>query len=208
MSEDILWSGSEPTTTSPTRSGRRRVPPVALVGVAVALAVAAGAFYAGRVTAPAGPTTLAAAVTQAQQGDLPCGQGNRVITALCNTNGGFLAGGGGGAQGPGGGTGGGIGRGGGFGGRGGFGAGGLGGLFGPGAVTGTVATVHGDMLTLQTRAGTVDIALPAGVKVTTTTTGTATDVKQGATVVISSNTDANGNRIAQNIFVVPATGAN
>ena len=52
MSDDILWSGSEPTTTSPTRSGRRRVPPATLVGVGVALAVAAGAFYAGRVTAP------------------------------------------------------------------------------------------------------------------------------------------------------------
>ncbi|HEY9389700.1 MAG TPA: hypothetical protein VIR27_08020 [Mycobacteriales bacterium] len=208
MSDDILWSGSEPTTTSPTRSGRRRVPPATLVGVGVALAVAAGAFYAGRVTAPAGPPTLAAAITQAQQGDLPCGQGNRVVTALCDTNGGFLAGSGGGTPGRGDRAGGNTGRGGGFGGRGGFGAGGLGGLFGPGAVTGTVATVHGDTLTLQTRAGTVDIALPTGVKVTTTTTGTATDVKQGATVVISSNTDANGNRVAQNIFVVPATGAN
>ena len=40
----------------------------------VALALIAGAFFAGRAMADGGPTTLAAAIQQAQAGDLPCGE--------------------------------------------------------------------------------------------------------------------------------------
>ena len=103
MAEDILWSGSESATAPPTGSKWQRVPSkAALVGAGIAVVVAGGAFYAGHTTAPTGPATLAAAVTQAQQGELPCGQGNRLVTALCdaNGNGGFPAGGPGGRSPP------------------------------------------------------------------------------------------------------------
>ena len=40
----------------------------------VALALIAGAFFAGRAMADGGPATLAEAVEQAQAGDLPCGE--------------------------------------------------------------------------------------------------------------------------------------
>lgn len=216
MPEDILWSGTEPTPEAATRRLRRRPSTrLAAACAGVAVVVGAGAFYAGRATAPSGPATLAAAVTQAQRGALPCGQGNRLVGLLCNANGagGFGAGGRAGGNGGNGGTGrfgnGAPGNGTQGGGRfgGGFG-GGLGALFGPGSVTGTVSAVHGGTVTVQTRGGSVDFALPAGVTVTRTTSGASTDVVPGVTVVISSTTDANGHRSAQRVFVLPASGPN
>ena len=209
-----------PPTTRPTGL---------IVGLGVAvIALAAVAFFVGRSTVKRGPKTLLAAFTQAQQGKLPCGTpaagGPAVGPANGGANGGagaggrgfgggaFLgricnggandgaAGGNGGATGGanGGGNGGGLGR---FGG----GAGGAGGLFGgPGATTGTVVSVNGDQLVIQTRAGNLTITLPAGVNITKTTAGAIGDLTNGETIIVTSATDASGKRTAQRIFILPA----
>lgn len=203
MTEELLYPAAEAPGPVPAR--RKVSTRIALLGLGAAVVVGGGAFYAGRATAPKGPATLADAVTAAQQGSLPCGDGSRLLTALCSRGAGGLAG---------------LGGQGGFGGRFGGGAnpggGGrsgpagagdaLGQVFGPGSVAGTVTSVGGGTLTLQTRAGDVDITLPSGVKVTTTTRGGTGDITQGSTVIVGSTTDANGNRVAETVFVLPAAG--
>lgn len=215
----------EPPFVPPPPSTR---PTGLIVGLGVAVvALAAVAFFVGRSTVKQGPKTLLAAFTQAQQGKLPCGApapggpavgrggggndggpgggaggrgfgGGAFLGRICNggANGG-ANGGNGGATGPAGG--GGLGR---FGAGGG---GGLGGLFGgPGATTGTVTSVNGDQLTIQTRAGNLTITLPAGVNITKTTAGALGDLTNGETVIVTSTTDASGKRTAERIFILPA----
>jgi hypothetical protein len=213
-----------PPTTRPTGL---------IVGLGVAvIALAAVAFFVGRSTVKRGPKTLLAAFTQAQQGKLPCGApapggpavggnggpggapgggggggagargfgGGAFLGRICNggANGGANGGNGGGNGGANGGAAGGGGR---FGG----GAGGLGALFGgPGATTGTVVSVNGDQLTIQTRAGNLTITLPAGVNITKTTAGAVGDLTNGETIIVTSATDASGKRTAQRIFILPA----
>jgi hypothetical protein len=167
-----------------------------------------------------GPKTLLAAFTQAQQGKLPCGAPAPGGPAVGGGNGGGGGGGGGGGFGGGAflgricnsGANGGAGRNGGAaGGQGGTGrfgtggGGGLGGLFGgPGATTGTVVSVNGDQLTIQTRAGNLTITVPAGVNITKTTAGAIGDLTNGETIIVTSATDASGTRTAQRIFILPA----
>jgi len=214
-----------PPTTRPTGL---------IVGLGVAvIALAAVAFFVGRSTVKQGPKTLLAAFNEAQQGKLPCGAhapggpavggGNGGATG--GANGGNGAGGfGGGGRGLGGGAflgricnggangganrdGGGANGGpnGGGGGRFAGGAGGLGALFGgPGATAGTVVSVNGDQLTIQTRAGNLTITVPAGVNITKPTAGSIGDLTNGETIIVTSATDASGNRTAQRIFILPA----
>jgi len=181
------------------------------IGIVGGLLLLGGGFALGHFTTHSGPSTLVEAVAQASAGKLPCGTpgtsgagGGAFITRLCQGGGagGGLAGGGfggGNAATPG--TGGGAG--GGAGGAGG-GAGGLGGLFGAGAVSGTVTAVSGSTMTIQTRAGEVTIALPAGAAVEKTTAGTAADVLAKASVVVDTTQDTAGNRTATRVFVLPA----
>jgi hypothetical protein len=164
-----------------------------IIGAVVGAVVVAGAgFLVGRATA-SGPKTLADALTQAQNGTLPCGDSGGpgaggLITRLCGTgtgNGGFPGGGfpgGGGATGQ-------NGPGGGFGGRG---------------VVGTVTAVSATSITVNTRGGSVTVAVPSTVAVSKTVSGSMSDVTVGADVTVTSTTDASGARTATRITLVPA----
>jgi len=182
------------------------------IGIVGGLLLFGGGFALGHFTTHSGPSTLVEAVAQASAGTLPCGTpgtsgagGGAFITRLCQGGGagGGLAGGGLAGGGFGGGNAATPGTGGGAGGSGG-GAGGFGGLFGAGAVNGTVTAVSGSTMTIQTRAGDVTIALPAGAAVEKTTAGTAADVLAKASVVVSTTQDSAGNRTATRVFVLPA----
>lgn len=190
-------------------------------GGAVAGLVLLGAGFAlGHVTAGGGPATLAAAVQDAQAGKLPCGTPSTtstqattaagtggfrgggasfIVARLCQAdqNGGGFGSGAGGAGGTGG-TAAGSGAG-GFAGR----AGGLGRLFGPGAVNGTITSLTSTSMTLQTRGGSVTVALPASATVTKTTAGSLKDLGSGMDVVVSTSQDSSGNRTATSIFLLP-----
>src|SRR5450830_1506015 len=183
------------------------------IGIVGGLLLFGGGFALGHFTTHSGPSSLVEAVAQASAGKLPCGTpstsgagGGAFITRLCQGGGaGGAAGGGfggGNAATPG--TGGGAGGSGGGAGGSGGGAGGFGGLFGAGAVNGTVTAVSGSTMTIQTRAGAVTIALPAGAAVEKTTAGTAADVLAKASVVVSTTQDSAGNRTATRVFVLPA----
>jgi hypothetical protein len=161
-------------------------------GVVGALVIAGGAFFAGKATA-AGPATLADAITAAQKGTLPCGEssgtggGAFLVQRLCQSG----TGGTGGTGGAGGGTTGGQGAG-GFGGRG---------------VVGSVTAVSASSITVNTRAGSVTVAVPGSVKVQKTVDGSMADVKIGEDVTVASTTDSSGNRTASTITIVPAGSA-
>ncbi|MBI1378900.1 MAG: hypothetical protein GC157_15690 [Frankiales bacterium] len=168
-----------------------------LVGAVVgAVVIAGGAFFAGRAMA-AGPATLADAFAEAQAGTLPCGTSasgpGQFLSRLCGGAGGaggFTPGGGAGQAG---GTGAGAGQGDG-GGFGGFGRG----------LAGTVTAVTPSSVTVDTRAGSVTVAVPGTATVSKTVDGKLSDVAVGSTVTIASTTDANGNRVASRITIVPA----
>lgn len=178
----------------------------AVMGV-IGLALLGVGYGVGRATTTSGPSTLVAAVQAEQAGKLPCGTpptsstggnaGTFIVARLCGSTGttGGAGGFGGGAA-AGGGAG---GTAGGFAGRGGA----LGGLFGPGSVTGTVTSVSGSSLQLQTRGGTITIQLPSTAKVTTTATGSLQDVTSGHSVVVTTTTSGT-TRTATSIFVLPA----
>ncbi len=229
MTEPIDPSALPPSPAAPTYSmpdltdlasapprkvrepGRSKLMTVGVVGGLVLL----GAGYAiGHFTTSSGPSTLVEAVQLASTGKLPCGTpstgtagaagggvgGGAFITRLCNSGTGGAAGGPGGfGGGAGGGTGGGAG---GFGGGGGA----AGGLFGAGAVTGTVTSITGTTLTVQTRAGDVTITLPSSATIQKTSAGTVADVLAKATVVVNTTQDASGKRTATRVFVLPAAG--
>jgi hypothetical protein len=184
-----LVQGSKGRTDKPSGgSGLGRN--VVIGGVIGAIVIAGGAFFAGRATA-SGPATLADALAQAQAGTLPCGTsdsaGGGFITRLCGAGGGGVPGGvPGGATGQGGAIGGAPG---GFGGRG---------------VVGTVSAVSATSITVTTRGGSVTVAVPSGVEVSKTVSGSMADVTVGSSVTVASTTDANGNRTASRITIVPA----
>ena len=160
-------------------------------GIDGVLVNAGGAFFAGRAMA-AGPATLADALTAAQAGTLPCGTSDSgagaFIGRLCGTGAGGAP-----SEIPGGATGSGGAAGGGFGG-GGFGRG----------LSGDVTAVTATSITVNTRAGSVTVAVPSTVTVAKTVDGTMSDVVVGSTVTVTSTTDASGNRTASRITLVPA----
>ena len=165
---------------------------VLIGGIVGALVIAGGAFMAGRATA-AGPATLAAALEQAQAGTLPCGTpsgtggGAFLITRLCGAGAGTGAAGQPVQGGPG---------------QGGPGQGGPGG-FGRGVV-GEVTAVSATSITVNTRAGSVTVAVPGTVAVNKTVSGSMSDVTVGSSVTVASTSDASGNRTATSITIVPA----
>jgi hypothetical protein len=170
------------------------------IAAVVAIVVAVGAFFAGKASGgSSGPATLAAAVSQAQAGKLPCGAtaqpspqpgaggfaGGRpnasfLVAAVCNRNGqtGFRrTGSGAGARG------------------GGFGAFGFG---GPGAVAGRLTSVNGSTLTIQGRQGNQKVTLGASTPIRKYATGSKSDLKPGDTVIVS------GTGARRTVTVLPA----
>jgi hypothetical protein len=178
--------GRKDTPSSGPGLGRN----VVIGGVIGAVLLAGAGFAVGRATA-SGPKSLADAFAQAQAGTLPCGDSGGagaggLITRLCG-------GGAGGGQ-PGGFPGGG----------GATGQGGPAGGFGGRGVVGTVTAVSATSITVDTRGGSVTVAVPSDVAVSKTVSGSMSDVTVGADVTVTSTTDASGARTASRITIVPA----
>jgi hypothetical protein len=143
---------------------------------------AAGGFAVGRTTAPSGPKTLAEAARLAQQGKLPRG----------NLGGpGFFAGGS--AQGNGQGAG---GQGQSPGGR------GVG-----GGLQGQITAVNGDLLTVSTRAGSLQVRLTGSTAIRKAVAGKPSDLAVGDTVAIGldlTGGSGNGTVTARSVTKEPA----
>jgi hypothetical protein len=164
------------------------------IAAAVAVVLGAAGYFAGHASAGGGPSTLAEAVQQAQDGKLACGDagaaatpaqgeaaptggppggGAFVLRAICDRGqaGGTTADGGG--QG--------------------FRRGGFGGQ------AGQVTSLSGDTLVLQDRQGqSVKVKLTSSTTVRKSATGSLSDVKPGATVSVAGNP-------ATSITILPAT---
>jgi hypothetical protein len=157
------------------------------IGAVILVVAAVAAFFAGKASgSSSGPASLAAAVSQAQAGKLPCGAAPQpgtgrpnasfLVTAVCDRNGrtGFRR--------PGGGAG--------FGGI---------GFGGPGGVAGRLTSVDGSTLTIQGRQGSRKVTLGASTRIRRYATGSRSDLKAGDTVIVS-GTGAN-----RTVTVLPAT---
>jgi hypothetical protein len=165
-----------------------------VIAAIVAVALIAGAFFAGRAMA-GGPSTLAEAVQQARSGDLPCGDtgtatpppsgapGNFgdgfALRALCGQQGTPQNG---------------TGR------R--FGAaGGLG--FG---LSGQVVSVKGDTLTLRSPRGSQTIKLGPSTTISRASKGSSSDLKAGDTVIVGGAGRGTTSGAAQSVLIVPSRG--
>ncbi len=185
-----------------------------VIAAVVALALIAGAFFAGKAMAgSSGPATLAEAVTQAQAGDLPCGDtgaaapagtpgaaapegtppadgapgaggGGFLLRAICQPD--SQQAGAGAGPGQGGGR---------FGGGGGLGQ------------TGQVTAVSADSLTLTTPRGETKVTLDGSTTVNKTSEGAATDIKTGDTVLVA-GAGPNAQGAATSVTILPQTGGN
>ena len=149
--------------------------------VVAAVALLTGAFFLGRSTGSTtqtGPTSLAAALTDARNGSLPCGTSSQVTTRaldrLCNG----AASGGGAAT-------------------------GAAGTGGRALMLGTVQSVDGDQVTIQTGQGPVSLTVGSTAQVRTVTPGAASDLTTGARVVLTGGRQAGGVR---QILVLGAAG--
>jgi hypothetical protein len=154
---------------------------VALISVGVLIVGAIGGFFIGKATTDSGPSTLADAISQTASGSLARGD---VTTAVRNAGGArvlFAGGGtGGGAAGSGtspGGPGG--------------GGGGTGGGFGRG-LRGTVSSIDGNVLTLQTQAGTLKENLTNSTTYLQTASGQRSELTVGQTVGVRPDFTAGG----------------
>jgi len=160
-------------------AGRRTVALAAAVALVVGLA---GGFVAGRQTAPKGPATLADAVRLASQGKLPTG----TITPGQGGLGGLFRGQGGNGQG---GQGGPFGRG--QNGNGQNAQGGQPGLFNRG-IQATVSAVAGDVVTVQTGAGQVQVHIGPDTRIQKAAAGSKADLKPGSRVVVTLDLSGSG----------------
>jgi hypothetical protein len=166
------------------------------IAAVVAVVLGVAGYFAGHASAGGGPSTLAEAVQQAQDGKLACGDTGAAATppAGADAAGGPPGGGGanggafflraicdrGGAAAPDGGQG--------------FRRGGFG-----GGQAGQVRSLSGDTLVLQDRQGqTIRVKLTPSTTVRKSTTGSLSDVKPGATVTVAGNP-------ATSITILPAT---
>ncbi len=157
------------------------------IGAVVAVVVGVAAFFAGQASgSSSGPATLAAAVSQAQAGKLPCGATRQaspqpgtgrpnagfLVTAVCDRNGrtGFQR------------------------------PGGAGGFFrgGPGGVAGRLTAVHGSTLSIQDGQGTRKVRLVPATSVRRYTSGSLSDLEPGDRVVIS------GTGVNRTVTVLPS----
>ena len=153
--------------------GRRTVVLAAVVALLVGLG---GGFFAGRQTAPKGPATLADAVRLASQGKLPTGSFNRGQGGL-----GGLFRGNGGQGGPFGGQ---NGNGQNGGNQSGNGQGAQGRQFSR-SIQATVGSVAGDVVTLQTAAGQVQVHIGPSTVIQKVTKGSKADLAPGNRVVVT-----------------------
>lgn len=174
----------------------RRLPNVAIwAGVGALVLGLVGGFFLGRGTASSGPSSLAAAIQQTESGSLPRGdvtgalQGGGGVRALL---GGTGAGGAGGT-----GTGGGTGAGGGTGGRGGLG----------GGVAGTVSSVSGNVITITSTAGPVQVIVSGSTTYSKTAAASISDVTAGERVTVRRDftvPSSSGKVNAGSVVIVPA----
>ncbi len=147
---------------------------IIVAAAAAGTVVLIGVFFLGQSTGStnqSGPTSLGAAFTAARTGSSPCGTTNevtrRVLDRLCRGN---------------------VGGGTGTGGTGGVSGGaGLGGANGRGAgralMVGTITSVSGSQVTVQTGQGPVTLTIGSDAAVRTITGGPTTDLTNGARVV-------------------------
>jgi hypothetical protein len=161
------WAAAPPGTEAPAGpdggvGGGRRL--VLAAGLALAVGLGGG-FFAGRTTAPRGPATLAEALQQAQAGELPTGD---IGAGRQGGQGGAFPGG----QPPPGG------------------AGGPGGPGGPGGFQGEVTAVDGDVLTVQTQAGTIKVRIGDATEINRSTKGSRADLAVGRQVTVRPDLDA------------------
>jgi hypothetical protein len=179
-----------------------------IIAAVVALALIAGAFFAGKAMAgDSGPATLAEAVQQAQKGTLPCGETATPAASPAATpgaNGAPPQGGGGfllrglcdsGGQGAAGQNGQGRGR---FGG----GAGGFGGQ--------TVTAVSADSITVEGPNGSSTVKLDSATTVNKTSGASAADIKKGDSVIVAGAGGPNAapGGAARSVTILPQTGSN
>ena len=171
------------------------------IAAVVAVVLGVAGYFAGHASAGGGPSTLAEAVQQAQDGKLACGDTGSAPAA--GQGDGAQAGGAAAGAPPGGANGGAFflravcdrgGQGGGTAGGGqGFRRGGFGGQ------AGQVQSLSGDTLVLQDRQGqTVKVKLTSSTTVRKSATGSLSDVKPGATVTVAGNP-------ATSITILPAS---
>jgi hypothetical protein len=174
-----------------------------VIAAVVALALIAGAFFAGKAMAgdSGGPATLAEAVQQAQKGDLPCGETATAAATPTGTpgaNGGVPPAGGGGfllrgictqdGQG--------TGQNGQAGGR--FG--------GPGGFAGqTVTAVSADSLTLEGPNGSTTVKLDASTTVSKSSGASVSDIKKGDSVIVAGagGPNATQDAAARSVTILP-----
>ena len=164
-----------PPPPTPGRGDPHRRRLLLIGGAAIAgVALLVVAFFVGQSTGSttqSGPTSLGAALTAARTGTLPCGTSNdvtrRVLDRLC---GGTASGGGSGATG-------------------GAGAGG-----GRALMVGTIQSVTGSQVTVQTGQGLVTLTIGSGAAVRTLVEGSASDLTSGARVLLTGGQQANGVR--------------
>jgi hypothetical protein len=162
------------------------------IAAVVAVVLGVAGYFAGHASAGGGPSTLAEAVQQAQDGKLACGdtgsatppagQGDAAgsppggggaffLRAVCDRGQGATSNGGQGFR------------------RGGFG----------GGQVGEVTSLSGDTLVLQDRQGqSIKVKLTSSTTVRKSATGSLSDVKRGATVTVAGNP-------ATSITILPAT---
>jgi hypothetical protein len=182
-----------------------------VIAAVVALALIGGAFFAGRAMAgSSGPATLAEAVTQAQAGDLPCGDTGTAAPAGTPAPGATAPGGGGRAGGaggtgfilraicqPGGAQGQGQGQG---------AAGGRGGGFG-GGQTGQVSAVSADSLTLTGPMGETTVKLDGSTTINKSSKSELSSIKTGDSVLVS-GARPNSGSAATSVTILPQTNGN
>jgi hypothetical protein len=186
----------------------RRIPNVAIwAGVGALVLGLVGGFFLGRGNASSGPSSLAAAIAQTESGSLPRGdvtgalQGGGGVRALLGGSGGggFGVGAGGrtGAGGTGGtGTGGGTGAGGGTGGRG----------LGSG-VAGTVSSVNGNVITITSPAGPVQVIVSGSTTYSKSAAASISDVTAGERVTVRPDftVPSSGGKVnAGSVVIIPA----
>jgi hypothetical protein len=171
-----------------------------VIAAVVALALIAGAFFAGKAMAGGGgPATLAQAVEQAQAGDLPCGESATPAASPAATpgaNGGPPAGGGGAflrgicdrSQGQG------------QNGQPGNAQGG--GRFGGFGQTGQVTAITGDSLTLQGPTGDTTVKLDSSTTINKSAKGAVADIKAGDSVLVS-GAGRNSQNAATSVTILP-----
>jgi len=172
---------SEPPPAPPpggSSAPRRRH--LALIGAGAlgGIALLVVAFFVGQSsgsTTQNGPTSLGAALAAARSGSLPCGTSNtvtrRALDRLCSDTAAGSAGGAGGGTGSGAASGG-----------------------ARALMVGTIQSVSGNQVTVQTGQGPVTLTLGSGAAVRTLAAGAASDLTQGARVLLTGGQQANGVR--------------